>query len=191
MMPKMIEQGYPKSFVIVLAASAALLEALIPPSNAAILFSALTNVPVSKTFAAGVFPGCVLLIMMIALVVFKCRSIRNPVAASSKEKLLAGKNALPALFTPVIILGGIYAGIFSPTESAGIACVYAIIVTRFIYGDISWKGIWTVSVDSMYLTAQVLIIVAAAGVFSLVNDKRLAAGKPALGFMNPLIYKVR
>ena len=60
MMPKMIEQGYPKPFVIVLAASAALLEALIPPSNAAILFSALTNVPVSKTFAAGVLPGCVL-----------------------------------------------------------------------------------------------------------------------------------
>ena len=51
-------------------------------------------------------------------------------------------------------------------ESAGVACVYAIIVTRFIYGDISWKGIWDVSVNSMYLTAQVLIIVAAAGVFS-------------------------
>ena len=57
MMPKMIEQGYPTPFVVVLAASAALLEALIPPSNAAILFSALTNVPVSKTFAAGVIPG--------------------------------------------------------------------------------------------------------------------------------------
>ena len=65
MMPKMIEQGYPKPFVVVLAASAALLEALIPPSNAAILFSALTNVPVSKTFAAGVIPGLILLVLMI------------------------------------------------------------------------------------------------------------------------------
>ena len=57
MMPKMIEQGYPTPFVVVLAASAALLEALIPPSNAAILYSALTNVPVSQTFAAGIIPG--------------------------------------------------------------------------------------------------------------------------------------
>ena len=64
MMPKMIEQGYPKPFVVVLAASAALLEALIPPSNAAILYSALTNVPVSQTFAAGVIPGIILLLFI-------------------------------------------------------------------------------------------------------------------------------
>ena len=64
----------------------------------------------------------------------------------------------------MIILGGIYAGIFSPTEAAGIACVYAILVTMLIYGDINWKGLWNVSVSSMYLTAQVLIIVAGAGV---------------------------
>ncbi len=68
MMPKMLEQGYPRPFVIVLAASAALLEALIPPSNAAILFSALTNVPVSQTFAAGVIPGLILLAFMVIVV---------------------------------------------------------------------------------------------------------------------------
>jgi C4-dicarboxylate transporter DctM subunit len=66
----------------------------------------------------------------------------------------------------LIILGGIYAGIFSPTEAAGIACVYAILVTKFIHRDVTWAGLWEVSVYSMYLTAQVLIIVAAAGVFS-------------------------
>ena len=67
MMPKMIDAGYPKPFVVVLAASSALLEALIPPSNAAILFSALTSVPVSKTFAAGVIPGIILLILLIPI----------------------------------------------------------------------------------------------------------------------------
>merc|ERR1711965_394240 len=85
MMPKMIEQGYPKSFVIVLAASAALLEALIPPSNAAILFSALTNVPVSKTFAAGVIPGVILLVLMVLLVLFKCRHIRSAEKSTTQE----------------------------------------------------------------------------------------------------------
>ena len=93
MMPKMIEQGYPKPFVVVLAASAALLEALIPPSNAAILFSALTNVPVSQTFAAGIVPGLILLVFMIGVVLFKCRYIKSAEKSTTQEKLIAGKNA--------------------------------------------------------------------------------------------------
>ena len=116
MMPKMIEEGYPKPFVIVLAASAALLEALIPPSNAAILYSALTYVPVSKTFAAGVIPGLILLLFMIALVLFKCRHIGRYKPASNYEKLVLGFKAFQALITPLIILGVIYGGILTPTE---------------------------------------------------------------------------
>jgi C4-dicarboxylate transporter DctM subunit len=80
--------------------------------------------------------------------------------------LRATKDGIWALGMPFIILGGIYAGVFSPTEAAGVSCVYAIVVTKFIYRDITWKGIWDVAVSSMYLTSQVLIIVAAAGVFS-------------------------
>ena len=90
-MPKMIEQGYPKPFVVTLAASAALLEALIPPSNAAILFSALTNVPVSQTFAAGIVPGVILLLLMIVLVLIKCRNIKSPERASNYEKVIGNK----------------------------------------------------------------------------------------------------
>ena len=96
MMPKMIEQGYPTPFVVVLAASAALLEALIPPSNAAILFSALTYVPVSKTFAAGVIPGIILLVLMVLLVLFKCRHIRADKKATFKERFSSFVAALPA-----------------------------------------------------------------------------------------------
>ena len=87
MMPKMIEQGYPTPFVVVLAASAALLEALIPPSNAAILYSALTNVPVSQTFAAGIIPGIILLFLMIAVVLIKCRNVKRLKKATSIEKI--------------------------------------------------------------------------------------------------------
>ena len=154
MMPKMIEQGYPKSFVIVLAASAALLEALIPPSNAAILFSALTNVPVSKTFAAGVIPGCVLLVMMVALVVVKCRSIRNPVAASFMERCVAGKNAVPALFTPVIILGGIYAGLLTPSESAAVAGIWAIVMGYFIYRELTFSSLLLCKCSTLFYVTR-------------------------------------
>ena len=168
MMPKMIEQGYPKPFVIVLAASAALLEALIPPSNAAILFSALTNVPVSKTFAAGVLPGCVLLIMMILLVVFKCRAIRNPIAATMKEKIIAGCNALPALFTPIIILGGIYAGLLTPSESAAIAGVWAIIMGFVIYRELTFSGLLLCLKETATITAVIFSIIAMATFLSIV-----------------------
>ena len=116
MMPKMIEAAYPKPVVIVLAASAALLEALIPPSNAAILYSALTYVPVSQTFAAGVIPGIILLFFMIALVLFKCRNIKRHKPATNYEKLILGLKAFPALLTPLIILGGIYGGLLTPSE---------------------------------------------------------------------------
>ena len=168
MMPKMIEQGYPKPFVIVLAASAALLEALIPPSNAAILFSALTNVPVSKTFAAGVLPGCVLLIMMILLVIFKCRDIRNPIAATMIEKIIAGRNALPALFIPIIILGGIYAGLLTPSESAAIAGVWAIIMGFGIYRELTFAGLLLCLKETATITAVIFAIIAMATFLSIV-----------------------
>jgi C4-dicarboxylate transporter DctM subunit len=94
------------------------------------------------------------------------RDIREGRPFSWSGVLHASRDGVWALGTPVIILGGIYAGVVSPTEAAGIACVYAIFVTRYVYRDIDWKGIWDVAISSMYLTAQVLIIVAAAGVYS-------------------------
>ena len=95
MIPQMVQQGYPKPFVIVLAASAAFLEALIPPSNAAILFSALTDVPVSKTFAAGFIPGLVLLVLLSIVDIWRCRHLRNPHAATAKQRLSAFGSAVP------------------------------------------------------------------------------------------------
>jgi C4-dicarboxylate transporter DctM subunit len=71
-----------------------------------------------------------------------------------------------ALGAPVVILGGIYTGVFTPTEAAGVAGIYGILVTRFIYRDISWTRLWEFSVNSVFLTAQIMIIVAASGVFS-------------------------
>ncbi|MDB3910810.1 TRAP transporter large permease [Paracoccaceae bacterium] len=168
MMPKMIEAGYPKPFVVVLAASAALLEALIPPSNAAILFSALTNVPVSQTFAAGVVPGFILLLFMVGIVIVKCRDIPGTAKASATERWQAGKNALPALITPGIILGGIYAGLLTPSESAAIAGLWALFMGFAIYRELTFLGLLSCLRETAAITAVIFAIIAMATFLSVV-----------------------
>ena len=168
MMPKMIDAGYPKPFVVVLAASAALLEALIPPSIAAILFSALTNVPVSQTFAAGVVPGFILLLLMILIVIVKCRDIPGTEKASAAERWQAGKNALPALITPGIILGGIYAGLLTPSESAAIAGVWALFMGFVIYRELTFQGLLSCLKETAAITAVIFAIIAMATFLSVV-----------------------
>jgi C4-dicarboxylate transporter DctM subunit len=168
MMPKIIEAGYPKPFVVVLAASAALLEALIPPSNAAILFSALTNVPVSQTFAAGVVPGFILLLFMIIIVIVKCRNIPGTSKASAAERWQAGKNALPALITPGIILGGIYAGLLTPSESAAIAGLWALFMGFAIYRELTFSGLLSCLKETAAITAVIFAIIAMATFLSVV-----------------------
>ena len=168
MMPKMVEQGYPKPFVIVLAASAALLESLIPPSNAAILFSALTNVPVSGTFAAGVIPGMILLVLMALVTMWKCRHIRSAHPATSAERAAALWQALPGLITPVIILGGIYAGLLTPSESAAVAGVWAILIGFTVYRELTFTAVIEGLRETAKITAVIFAIIAMATFLSVV-----------------------
>ena len=168
MIPKMIEQGYPKPFVIVLAASAAFLEALIPPSNAAILFSALTDVPVSKTFAAGILPGLVLMGLLSLVVIWKCRRLKVSERASSKDKLKAFWEALPGLFTPIIILGGIYSGLFTPSESAAVAGLWGIVIGTVIYKELTLTGLVDALYETSRITAIIFAIIAMATFLSVV-----------------------
>jgi C4-dicarboxylate transporter DctM subunit len=168
MMPKMIEEGYPKPFVIVLAASAALLEALIPPSNAAILYSALTYVPVSKTFAAGIIPGIILLLFMIGLVIFKCRHIGRYKPATNYEKMTLGVKAFPALLTPIIILGGIYGGFLTPSESAAVSGIWAILMGFFIYRELTISSLLLSIKETAVTTAVIFSIIAMATFLSKV-----------------------
>lgn len=168
MIPQMVAQGYPKPFVIVLAASAAFLEALIPPSNAAILFSALTDVPVSRTFAAGFIPGFVLILLLGTVVTLKCRHLKNPRKATAFERWSAFKAAIPGLFTPVIILGGIYAGLLSPSESAAMAGIWAIFIGVVMYRELTFIGILQALRETARITAVIFAIIAMATFLSVV-----------------------
>ena len=168
MYPPLREKGYDEKFSTGVLTSSGAIAIVIPPSISMILYGASAEQSVSHLFIAGIFPGLLMSLMMGGYIYWYAarRDIREGQPFDMSEFLRASKSGIWALGTPGIILGGIYAGVFSPTEAAGIACVYAILVTKFIYGDISWRGIWDVSINSMYLTAQVLIIVAGAGVFS-------------------------
>jgi C4-dicarboxylate transporter DctM subunit len=124
--------------------------------------------PIDVLFAAGLLPGLVMAFLMGAYIIW----FVHKRAVSEADNLVgagffkATREAILAIGMPLIILGGIYLGIFSPTESAGVACVYAVIVTSMIYRELSFAQLWEAAVSSAFLTSQVMIIVSASGVFS-------------------------
>jgi len=162
------EAGYNERFASGLLISAASIDNLIPPSIGFILYGIASDTSVVKLFAAGVLPGLVLAGFFGAYIWYYAWR-RREVAEKRfvlGEFLAATKDGIWSIAAPVFVLGGIYAGIFSPTEAAGIACVYAIVVVVLVYGELSWAEVFRTASRSMYLTAQVFVIVASAGVFS-------------------------
>jgi C4-dicarboxylate transporter DctM subunit len=143
-----------------------------------ILYCAAAEQSVIKLFAAGVIPGLVLAaIMAIYIYVYaRWKGIDSKDRFHWAPLLTALKEGTWAIMMPVIVFGGIYGGVFSPTEAAGAACVYAIFVTMLVHREIGWREFWDVSVTSMYLTAQIFLIVAVAGVFSWLLTTSGAAG---------------
>lgn len=168
MMPPMIRNGYPKPFVVALTAAAALIDALIPPSNPAIIYSAITHVPVSRTFAAGVLPGFVLMALLLAYAMWYCRNMPRPPKAPMAERLRALVAALPALLLPVLILGGLYRGVMTPAESASVASVYAMLLGWFVYRELSWQGLLKSLRGTAETTTAIFAIIAMAVYFSVI-----------------------
>jgi len=168
LMKPMIDQGYPRAFVIVLAATAALMDALIPPSNTAIIYSSLTHVPVSKAFAAGVMPGFVLGGLLLVYVMWVCRDMARPAKQPWSQRGRAFLVALPSLLLPVLILGGLYGGLLTPAESASVASVYALLLGAFVYRELTWTGFWRATRATAETTAVIFAIIAMAVYFSII-----------------------
>ena len=163
-----LKKRYGERFASGLIASTGSIDILIPPSIAMILYGAAAQQSVPKLFLAGVLPGLVMAAFIAAYVIYYARAngIDDRQSFSWRAVYRATLSGAWALGAPVVVFGGMYGGIFSPTEAAGAACVYGIIVTKFVYRDISWRELWTSAVNSMFLTSQILIIVGAAGVYS-------------------------
>ncbi|EMR06602.1 Neu5Ac permease [Bhargavaea cecembensis DSE10] len=166
MYPEMLRGGYSKSFSGSLLASAGAVSLIIPPSITLIIFGSVTGVSVGNLFIAGIGAG--LVIGLTSIVYIYIYAIRNNLPrdkrASGKELGQSFLRAWWALMIPVIILGGIYSGIFSPTEAAGVSAIYALFVGMVIYRELNFKKLFQITIDSAVTSAQVLVLVAAAQV---------------------------
>ena len=166
--PGLIRDGYGARFSSGLVSSSGAIDILIPPSIAMILYGAAAEQSIPKLFIAGVLPGLLIALMMAAFVVV--RALQMDIPRSGKfdlrQFLCTSWGAAPALFMPAFVLGIIYLGYSSPTEAGGFACVYAMIVGRYVYRTMSWQHVLDAAARSAMLTAQILVIVATAALFS-------------------------
>jgi C4-dicarboxylate transporter DctM subunit len=166
--PGLIRDGYGPRFASGLVSSSGAIDILIPPSIAMILYGAAAEQSIPKLFVAGVLPGLLIALMMAAFVVV--RAVQMDIPRSGKfdlrQFLCTSWGALPALFMPAFVLGVIYFGYASPTEAGGFACLYAMIVGRYVYRSMSWGEVLEAAARAAMLTAQILVIVATAALFS-------------------------
>lgn len=168
--PDLKRSGYGERFSLGLVTSSGSIAIIVPPSIAMILYGATAEQSIPRLFLAGIVPGLLLAAVVAAYILIRAHRQKLQTAARSETAGPAGAtgDALAALFMPVMVLGGIYLGLFSPTEAGGFACLYILLVARFVFRSLSWGEILESATHSAYLTAQVLIIVASAGVFSWV-----------------------
>ncbi|MGY4688592.1 TRAP transporter large permease [Salibacterium sp. K-3] len=165
MYPELLRRQYEPSFAAGLLASAGAVSLIIPPSiTLIVLASVVTTLSVGELFTAGIGAGLIFGIVTIAYIYFysKKQNLPRDKKATFRELIQATVHAFWALLIPVIILGGIYAGIFTPTEAAGISAVYALVISAFVYKEMSWKKFYNVCVESAVTSAQVLVLVASA-----------------------------
>ena len=166
----MVRAGYSKEMAAGVICNAGTLGILIPPSIVMVVYGAATETSVGKLFMAGVVPGIVLGLMLMVAIYFRARQLdlpRQP-RASMREVLTAGRESMWGLLLIVIILGGIYGGVFTPTEAAGVAAVYAFFVAVFIYRDIGLKEVPRVLVEASRVTVMLMFIIANALLFAYV-----------------------
>ncbi|GEL08892.1 TRAP transporter large permease [Salisediminibacterium halotolerans] len=165
MYPELLRREYSPSFSAGLLASAGSISLIIPPSiTLIVLGSVITTLSVSDLFTAGIGAGLIIGLVTIAYIYWfsKKHNMPRDTKATKRELFASTRSAFWALLIPVIILGGIYGGIFTPTEAAGIAAVYALAISVFVYREMSWQNFYRVCVDSAITSAQVLVLVAAA-----------------------------
>jgi C4-dicarboxylate transporter, DctM subunit len=168
MYPALLQSHYDEKFALGLITSTGAIATVIPPSILMIVYGASAEVSVAKLFLGGFLPGVLIGLFMTAYIIWYAS--RHPLQTTPRFNwsafAAASLDALGALGVPLVILGGIYSGVFTPTEAAGIAGVYGILVSALVYRDMGWRGIWDVAVNSGIVTAQLMIIVAGSAVFT-------------------------
>jgi len=167
--PQMTQRGYDRAFSSAVTASSSLITPIIPPGIALIIFGFAGNVSIGRLFLAGIIPGTMLaVLLMIVVAVISRRKGYKPIhdKLSARKVLRSGRHAFLALLMPIIIIGGIRFGAFTPTEAGSIAVLYALLLGFVVYREMTLKTLRTGLSESVVTTASILIIIAAASAFS-------------------------
>ena len=166
---EMVKDGYPEARTAGLLVVSGGLGPIIPPSIIMVLYCTLTGASVTNMFSEGLMIGVVIMLVLIAEVIFFANKEKWPkvqVKRTGKEIAKITVDAIPALLTPIIILGGIYSGLLTATESAAVACVWAFIAGTFIYKELTLRDIIPILMKSAKSSAMILFIIAASTAFS-------------------------
>lgn len=175
LVPAMVDAGYRKEWASALVANGGNIGIVIPPSIVFVIYGVIAGVSIGELFIAGILPGIVIGICLIIVSLIslkreeKTRGTKVRLPKASRQCVWkACLSAFWGLLSPVIILGGIYSGVFTPTESAGVAAVYSLVIGLFIYRTIKLRDLWNIFVDAAVSTAVVMFIIANASVFSYI-----------------------
>lgn len=186
MIPGMVRQGYSLPFASATQATAGCIGVIIPPSIPMITYGVVTGASIGGLFMAGFTPGILfgLALMLVAFVVSKRHNYVGTETPSLAEIWKTFKEAIFALLMPIIILGGIYGGIFTPTEAANVAVIYGLIVGFFVYKELSIKDIPPILRTSAISTAMVMLIIACASAFGLILTREMIPNAVAEFFIS-------
>ena len=169
-MPEMLKRKYPKPFATALLAASGATASIIPPSIDLIIIGIVSGISIGGLFAAGILPGIFNGLALMCLCFYFSKKLDLPVTekTSLNEKLKIFKEGILAIFMPVIILGGILGGIFTPTEASAVAVIYGFVVSMFVYKEMGWKELPAIFLQAAKLTGIVMLVLSMASCFSFV-----------------------
>jgi len=191
----MVRAGYTQGFAAGVVCNAGTLGILIPPSIVMVVYGATTETSVGKLFIAGIIPGILLGLMLMGAIYLRARALNLPrqPRATLGEIVTAGRESAWGLLLLVIILGGIYGGVFTPTEAAGVAAVYAFFIAVFVYRDVKFRQVPKVLVEAAKVSVMLMFIIANALLFAhvltteripqAIAEQIVSWGMPAWGFL--------
>ncbi len=169
-MPEMLKRKYPKPFATALLAASGATASIIPPSIDLIIIGIVSGISIGGLFAAGILPGIFNGLALMCLCFYFSKKLDLPITekTSLTEKLKIFKEGILAIFMPIIILGGILGGIFTPTEASAVAVIYGFVVSMFVYKEMGWKELPAIFLKAAKLTGIVMLVLSMASCFSFV-----------------------
>ncbi|WP_370297618.1 TRAP transporter large permease [Ammoniphilus sp. YIM 78166] len=198
LIPAMEKKGYPKPFATATVAAAGEIGVIIPPSIGMVVYGLIANVSIGSLFMAGFIPGLLIGLSLIITIIIVARVKGFDIVQNQskrewlKELWRSFSDAFLALLMPLIILGGIYRGWFTPTEASVVAVLYGLVIGLFVYREITWTDLLPIFSKSMVTTSVIMMIVAYTSIFSFIVTKEQVPqklGEAIAGFSdNPIVF---